>query len=183
MGFYEINYTSEILDDLVKNHTKQLPSDFLSEMGKQTVKDYYMQIHKWYKQVRVFMLSNEFGDVSYVVFGFGYIGGLFSFLIRRPIKLFIFIVRRPLYFFDLIVYSLLSIKMDNELLYIFSSKSKTGLGSELIKSSLNLFELNTIIYVKTLEKTNNNVRFYKKNGFVHFKKIKGRIILKFIKSN
>lgn len=182
MEFREINDISEIINDLVFYHMKQLPYDLLSLMGKKTVYDYYNEIYKWYGEVKIFKLTNEFGDKSYVIFGIGYIGGIMIFLIKRSLNLISILLKNPFYFFGLIKYCLFSIKMENELLYIFSTKSKTGLGSILLYKSIRSFKNKTTFYVKTLKKTENNIKFYEKNGFKIIKKIAGRIILVYEKS-
>ena len=69
-----------------------------------------------------------------------------------------------------------------ELLYICVDKNKfrKGMGSKIVKDSFvikkNFFKLNKI-KVKTLEKTPENIKFYKKQNFKVKKKLMGRVFL------
>ena len=180
MEFREILEIKDVIEDLVSIHENQLPKDLLSLLGEKTIKNYYVNIYNWYQEIKIFQVSNESNDKAYVIYGFNYKGGMLGFLIKRFSRICYLFLINPFYVIGLFKYFLLSIKMENELLYIYSSKTHIGLGSVLLQHSLKKNESDKI-YVKTLEKSLDNIAFYKKHGFLVYKRIAGRIILIFKK--
>lgn len=177
---------------------ESLPSNLKSMIGNSIIKSYVTKFLKNRSNLALGVLNSE-QLVGFVLFGKD------SEIIKNVIKedffkiilsffksLFLFNFNKILNFLNCIIYILLSKKKENllsenntelNIICVNKKNQNKGLGSYLIKQSLkkyySYFQKFDYIYVKTLKKEINNVKFYEKNNFRFLYEIFGRIYLKY----
>jgi len=177
---------------------ESLPSNLKSMIGNSIIKSYVTKFLKNRSNLALGVLNSE-QLVGFVLFGKD------SEIIKNVIKedffkiilsfiksLFLFNFNKILNFLNCIIYILLSKKKENllsenntelNIICVNKKNQNKGLGSYLIKQSLkkyySYFQKFDYIYVKTLKKEINNVKFYEKNNFKFLYEIFGRIYLKY----
>ena len=177
---------------------ESLPSNLKSMIGNSIIKSYVTKFLKNRSNLALGVLNSE-QLVGFVLFGKD------SEIIKNVIKedffkiilsffksLFLFNFNKILNFLNCIIYILLSKKKENllsenntelNIICVNKKNQNKGLGSYLIKQSLkkyySYFQNFDYIYVKTLKKEINNVKFYEKNNFKFLYEIFGRIYLKY----
>lgn len=177
---------------------ESLPSNLKSMIGNSIIKSYVTKFLRNRSNLALGVLNSE-QLVGFVLFGKD------SEIIKNVIKedffkiilsffksLFLFNFNKILNFLNCIIYILLSKKKENllsenntelNIICVNKKNQNKGLGSYLIKQSLkkyySYFQKFDYIYVKTLKKEINNVKFYEKNNFKFLYEIFGRIYLKY----
>ena len=177
---------------------ESLPSNLKSMIGNSIIKSYVTKFLKNRSNLALGVFNSE-QLVGFVFFGKD------SEIIKNVIKedffkiilsfiksLFLFNFNKILNFLNCIIYILLSKKKENllsenntelNIICVNKKNQNKGLGSYLIKQSLkkyySYFQKFDYIYVKTLKKEINNVKFYEKNNFKFLYEIFGRIYLKY----
>ena len=177
---------------------ESLPDNLKSMIGNSIIKSYVRKFLKNRSNLAIGVLNSE-KLVGFVLFGKD------SEIIKNVIKedffkiilsffksLFLFNFNKTLNFFNCIIYILLSKKKESllsenntelNIICVNKENQNKGLGSYLIKQSLkkyySYFQKFNCIYVKTLKKEINNVKFYEKNNFIFLYEIFGRIYLKY----
>ena len=178
--------------------SESLPSNLKSMIGNSIIKSYVTKFLKNRSNLALGVLNSE-QLVGFVLFGKD------NEIIKNVIKedffkiilsffksLFLFNFNKILNFLNCIIYILLSKKKENllsenntelNIICVNKKNQNKGLGSYLIKQSLkkyySYFQKFDYIYVKTLKKEINNVKFYEKNNFKFLYEIFGRIYLKY----
>ena len=177
---------------------ESLPSNLKSMIGNSIIKSYVTKFLRNRSNLALGVLNSE-QLVGFVLFGKD------SEIIKNVIKedffkiilsffksLFLFNFNKILNFLNCIIYILLSKKKENllsenntelNIICVNKKNQNKGLGSYLIRLSLkkyySYFQKFDYIYVKTLKKEINNVKFYEKNNFKFLYEIFGRIYLKY----
>ena len=185
-------------NEIIDIWTKSLPENLKSIIGKEIINNY---IQKFFKIKENFgcgiFKSNEL--IGFILFGKD--NAIIEEIKKEKFKLIIFSffknllllkLNKILNYLDVLIFLLLSqnkekIMMEGncELLIIAikNEEQNKGIGSDLLKDSLKIFKKNfsnyNYIYVKTLNRSERNLHFYKRNKFEVEKSIFGRVYLKF----
>lgn len=171
----------ESLQTISKIQCEQLPNDLLSLCGVKLTEKFYQQ-HLELKNP-IYIAWNDKQIAGYVSFTqHHYMGNFFlNQIVPIAARLLIQMFKQPtllFYYLSVMYVMILAPSFEGiELAYIavdqpFHGK---GVGSELVKFAEN--DLCQNLWVKTLLKTPQNIRFYEKNGFHLAKTLLGRAYL------
>tara|TARA_X000001036_G_scaffold410669_1_gene422713 strand:- start:5216 stop:5803 length:588 start_codon:yes stop_codon:yes gene_type:complete len=174
---------------------KSLNNDIFSILGKKVVLSYLNNFFINNSNSLGFVIKKNKKIIAFLLYGNNetiikqVLDQNLIFIFLRSIKIFLSLNLNKIKIFLNVLFFYMISKFTNnldeirtELLYICVDKNKfrTGMGSKIVKDSFvikkNFFKLNKI-KVKTLEKTPENIKFYKKQNFKVKKKFMGRVFL------
>ena len=174
---------------------KGLNNDIFSILGKKIVLSYLNNFFINNSNSLGFVIEKNKKIIAFLLYGNNeriikqILDQNLIFIFLQSIKIFLSLnLNKIKIFFNVLFFYIISKFTNNldeirtELLYICVDKNKfrKGMGSKIVKDSFvikkNFFKLNKI-KVKTLEKTPENIKFYKKQNFKVKKKFMGRVFL------
>ena len=174
---------------------KGLNNDIFSILGKKVVLSYLNNFFINNSNSLGFVIEKNKKIIAFLLYGNNeriikqILDQNLIFIFLQSIKIFLSLnLNKIKIFFNVLFFYIISKFTNNldeirtELLYICVDKNKfrKGMGSKIVKDSFvikkNFFKLNKI-KVKTLEKTPENIKFYKKQNFKVKKKFMGRVFL------
>jgi hypothetical protein len=174
---------------------KGLNNDIFSILGKKVVLSYLNNFFINNSNSLGFVIEKNKKIIAFLLYGNNeriikqILDQNLIFIFLQSIKIFLSLnLNKIKIFFNVLFFYIISKFTNNldeirtELLYICVDKNKfrKGMGSKIVKDSFvikkNFFKLNKI-KVKTLEKTPENIKFYKKQNFKVKKKLMGRVFL------
>ena len=174
---------------------KGLINDIFSILGKKVVLSYLNNFFINNSNSLGFVIEKNKKIIAFLLYGNNeriikqILDQNLIFIFLQSIKIFLSLnLNKIKIFFNVLFFYIISKFTNNldeirtELLYICVDKNKfrKGMGSKIVKDSFvikkNFFKLNKI-KVKTLEKTPENIKFYKKQNFKVKKKLMGRVFL------
>ena len=174
---------------------KGLNNDIFSILGKKIVLSYLNNFFINNSNSLGFVIEKNKKIIAFLLYGNNeriikqILDQNLIFIFLQSIKIFLSLnLNKIKIFFNVLFFYIISKFTNNldeirtELLYICVDKNKfrKGMGSKIVKDSFvikkNFFKLNKI-KVKTLEKTPENIKFYKKQNFKVKKKLMGRVFL------